>query len=251
MPPMVQPSPWVKVKPCRDLPSPTPQTTGTPPRLCLRDGAIQHGHQRSNDAALTASRSLSSITVAPALTGRGAVGPQLAAATANRWTVGAAAFVGGVGSTMWGMVLTTIRQQAVPRRSSTGSRASFGCSALEPEPSARCSPGSRPSGRAAGGVRPHRPVQHPAAGPFFAVITNQAFADPDQWLLVQTTKAELRSAQANAARRRAAGRPGTRPTRPRGESSVGCDLESLAPVQPVALWDQTAFSSVPAAGVRW
>jgi hypothetical protein len=43
-----------------------------PPRL------IQDGPQRSKDAALSASRSLSLITVAPELAGRGAVSPQVA-----------------------------------------------------------------------------------------------------------------------------------------------------------------------------
>lgn len=36
------------------------------------------------------------------------------AVTANPWAVGAAAVIGGVGSTMWGVVVTSIRQQAVP-----------------------------------------------------------------------------------------------------------------------------------------
>jgi hypothetical protein len=39
---------------------------------------IEAGGQRSRDAALVASRSLSPITVAPELTGRGGVGPQVA-----------------------------------------------------------------------------------------------------------------------------------------------------------------------------
>jgi MFS family permease len=36
------------------------------------------------------------------------------ALTTNAWMVGAAAFVGGAGATMWGVVVTSIRQQAVP-----------------------------------------------------------------------------------------------------------------------------------------
>lgn len=40
--------------------------------------------QRNNDAALAASRSLSSITVAPELSGRGAVGPQVASRSKSR-----------------------------------------------------------------------------------------------------------------------------------------------------------------------
>jgi hypothetical protein len=40
--------------------------------------------QRSSDAALSASRSLSPMTVAPELTGRGAVGPQVASRSNSR-----------------------------------------------------------------------------------------------------------------------------------------------------------------------
>lgn len=36
------------------------------------------------------------------------------ALTANAWLVGAAAIVGGVGGTMWGIVVSSIRQQSVP-----------------------------------------------------------------------------------------------------------------------------------------
>jgi hypothetical protein len=45
---------------------------------------IQHDPQRSTAAALWASRSLSPITVAPELTGRGAVGPQVASRSNSR-----------------------------------------------------------------------------------------------------------------------------------------------------------------------
>jgi MFS family permease len=38
------------------------------------------------------------------------------ALTANRWAVGAAALVGGAGATMWTVLVTSIRQQAVPDR---------------------------------------------------------------------------------------------------------------------------------------
>ncbi|MCI0397967.1 MAG: MFS transporter [Chloroflexi bacterium] len=34
--------------------------------------------------------------------------------TANPWAIGAAAVIGGIGSTMWGVVVTSIRQQVVP-----------------------------------------------------------------------------------------------------------------------------------------
>jgi len=36
------------------------------------------------------------------------------ALTANAWWVGAAAVIGGIGSTMWGIVVSSIRQQSVP-----------------------------------------------------------------------------------------------------------------------------------------
>jgi hypothetical protein len=36
------------------------------------------------------------------------------ALTANPWLVGATAVVGGIGATMWGVVVTSVRQQAVP-----------------------------------------------------------------------------------------------------------------------------------------
>jgi len=45
---------------------------------------IDGGGQRSSDAALVASRSLSPITVAPELSGRGAVGPQVASRLNSR-----------------------------------------------------------------------------------------------------------------------------------------------------------------------
>jgi hypothetical protein len=51
---------------------------GQAPRL------IQDGPQRSKDAALSASRSLSLITVAPELAGRGAVSPQVASRSNSR-----------------------------------------------------------------------------------------------------------------------------------------------------------------------
>jgi hypothetical protein len=45
---------------------------------------LEAGGQRSRDAALAASRSLSPITVAPELTGRGGVGPQVALRSNSR-----------------------------------------------------------------------------------------------------------------------------------------------------------------------
>jgi predicted MFS family arabinose efflux permease len=61
------------------------------------------------------------------------------ALTANRWAVGAAAFVGGVGATMWTVLVTSIRQQAVPDRllgrvSSAFRLCSLGVAAAWPRP---------------------------------------------------------------------------------------------------------------------
>jgi MFS family permease len=99
------------------------------------------------------------------------------ALTANRWAVGGAAFVGGVGATMWTVLVTSIRQQAVPDRllgrvSSAWRLFSFGAA---------------PVGSALAGVIAQaadvRAVFAAAAVlsalllvPFFAVVTNQAVA---------------------------------------------------------------------------
>jgi MFS family permease len=99
------------------------------------------------------------------------------AVTANPLAVGAAAFVGGVGSTMWGVVVTTIRQQAVPaellgRVSSAFRLFSFGAGTV----------GSVFAGLTAQ-VAGLRPVFAGAAilsalllVPFSTVVTNQALA---------------------------------------------------------------------------
>jgi hypothetical protein len=50
----------------------------------FRQRLIDGGGQRSSDAALVASRSLSPITVAPELSGRGAVGPHVASRLNSR-----------------------------------------------------------------------------------------------------------------------------------------------------------------------
>jgi MFS family permease len=99
------------------------------------------------------------------------------ALTANRWAVGAAAFLGGVGSTMWGVLVTSIRQQAVPDRllgrvSSAFRLFSFGAGPV----------GSVFAGAVAqlAGVRSVFAIAAVLSAsllvPFFAVVTNQALA---------------------------------------------------------------------------
>jgi MFS family permease len=99
------------------------------------------------------------------------------ALTANRWAVGAAAFLGGVGATMWTVLVTSIRQQAVPDRLLGRVSSAFRL----------CSLGAAPVGAALAGVIAQvadvRAVFAAAAVlsalllvPFFAVITNQAVA---------------------------------------------------------------------------
>jgi MFS family permease len=99
------------------------------------------------------------------------------ALTANRWAVGAAAFVGGIGATMWTVLVTSIRQQAVPDRLLGRVSSAFRLFSL----------GASPVGSALAGVIAQvadvRTVFAAAAAlsalllvPFFAVITNQAVA---------------------------------------------------------------------------
>jgi MFS family permease len=99
------------------------------------------------------------------------------ALTANRWAVGAAAFVGGVGATMWTVLVTSIRQQAVPDRLLGRVSSAFRLFSL----------GAAPVGSALAGVIAQladvRAVFAAAAVlsalllvPFFAVVTNQAVA---------------------------------------------------------------------------
>jgi MFS family permease len=101
------------------------------------------------------------------------------ALTANRWAVGAAAFVGGVGATMWTVLVTSIRQQAVPDRLLGRVSSAFRLFSL----------GAAPVGSALAGVIAQvadvRAVFAAAAVlsalllvPFFAVITDQAVALP-------------------------------------------------------------------------
>ncbi|MGH2531477.1 MAG: MFS transporter [Thermomicrobiales bacterium] len=99
------------------------------------------------------------------------------ALTANPWLVGAAAVVGGVGATMWGVVVTSVRQQAVPdallgRVSSAFRLCGFGAFAI----------GSLLAGGIAE-VAGLRAVFAVCGGlslflflPFFAVVTDQALA---------------------------------------------------------------------------
>jgi MFS family permease len=97
--------------------------------------------------------------------------------TANRWAVGAAAFVGGVGATMWTVLVTSLRQQAVPDRLLGRVSSTFRL----------CSLGAAPVGSALAGVIAQvadvRAVFAAAAVlsalllvPFFTVITNRAVA---------------------------------------------------------------------------
>jgi MFS family permease len=99
------------------------------------------------------------------------------ALTANRWAVGAAAFVGGAGATMWTVLVTSIRQQAVPDRllgrvSSAWRLFSFGAAPV----------GSALAGviAQAADVRAAFAAAAVASAlllvPFFAVVTNQALA---------------------------------------------------------------------------
>jgi MFS family permease len=99
------------------------------------------------------------------------------ALTANRWAVGAAAFLGGVGATMWTVLVTSIRQQAVPDRLLGRVSSAFRLFSL----------GAAPVGSALAGVIAQvadvRAVFAAAAVlstlllvPFFAVITNRAVA---------------------------------------------------------------------------
>jgi hypothetical protein len=99
------------------------------------------------------------------------------ALTANRWAVGAAAFVGGVGATMWTVLVTSIRQQAVPDRLLGRVSSAFRLFSL----------GVAPVGSALAGVIAQvadvRAVFAAAAAlsallllPFFAVVTDQAVA---------------------------------------------------------------------------
>jgi MFS family permease len=99
------------------------------------------------------------------------------ALTANRWAIGAAAFVGGVGAMMWTVLVTSIRQQAVPDRLLGRVSSAFRLFSL----------GAAPVGSALAGVIAQvadiRAVFAAAAVlsalllvPFFTVITNQAVA---------------------------------------------------------------------------
>jgi MFS family permease len=99
------------------------------------------------------------------------------ALTANRWAIGAAAFVGGVGAMMWTVLVTSIRQQVVPDRLLGRVSSAFRLFSL----------GAAPVGSALAGVIAQvadvRAAFAAAAVlsalllvPFFAVITNQAVA---------------------------------------------------------------------------
>lgn len=99
------------------------------------------------------------------------------ALTANPWLVGAAAVVGGVGATMWGVVVTSVRQQAVPdvllgRVSSAFRLCGFGAFTV----------GSLLAGAIAevAGLRAVFAVSAALSVvlfvPFFAVVTDQALA---------------------------------------------------------------------------
>jgi MFS family permease len=99
------------------------------------------------------------------------------ALTANRWAIGAGAFVGGVTTTMWLVVVTSIRQQAVPDRLLGRVSSAFRLFSY----------GAGPVGSALAGVIAQvadvRAAFAAAAVlsalllvPFFAVVTNQAIA---------------------------------------------------------------------------
>jgi len=99
------------------------------------------------------------------------------ALTTNPWAIGAAAFAGGIGATMWTVLVTSIRQQAVPDRRLGRASSAFRLFSL----------GAAPVGAAlAGAIAQAADVRAVFAVaallsalllvPFFAVITNGAIA---------------------------------------------------------------------------